>query len=333
VPAASHAKGNTPFRRRPARQRTPRRTAAHPAAGRSTGPTPERTTANLVRRSPRAAAPVRRENESAALATRDALTLAHTDLVRRVAHRIGRRLPPHVDRTDLVSVGMMGLLDAAARYRPSTGVPFEAFARPRVHGAIMDALRQMDWVPRSIRALERKAVAAASILRQQFGREPSQDEIADRLGVKAETPAVGSALHEAMPGEPMQEALGTLEHCADPSDSAEAQLLREDLAAHIRRGMQRLPDRERRVLDGYYQHEHTMAEIGADIGVCESRVSQLRSAAIAELRRTLTAVLGVPPVTGWTPVVLTGGCGAPVLARHARARPVGAVETGAWRAA
>lgn len=327
VPAPRHA-SETSRSGRSTRARPAARTAGRPTA-RRLRPTPERTTADLVRRAPRTSAAA---DERAALAARDALTLAHADLVRRVAYRIGRRLPPHVDRADLVSVGMVGLIEAAARYRPSTGVPFEAFARPRVHGAIVDSLRELDWVPRSVRALERKAVAAASILRQQLGREPSQDEIAARLGVKVETPALGSALSEAMPGEPMQEAMGTIEQCPDSSESVEAQVLRAELASHVRREVERLPDRERRILVGYYQHEQTMGEIGADIGVCESRVSQLRSAAIAELRRTLGAALGAVPIPAWTPVLLTGGAGRPVLARNPVAGAA-ATETRACRAA
>ncbi|HXE79471.1 MAG TPA: sigma-70 family RNA polymerase sigma factor [Vicinamibacterales bacterium] len=239
-----------------------------------------------------------------ALAKRDALTLAHLDLVRRVAQSIGRRLPPHVDRSDLVSVGMIGLLEAAARYRPSLGVPFEAFARRRVHGAIVDSLRGLDWIPRSLRALERKAVAAASHLRQELGREPSQDELAARLGMNPAAPVVGSALAEGTPGEPMQDLMFMLEQFPDPAESIETRMLRADLAAHVRHEVERLPARERRIIDGYYNEELTMAEIGADLGVCESRVSQLRSAAIAELRGTLAAKLGMPAVAG-RPVVLT----------------------------
>ena len=318
MPARRPVRSSKRPARRPATDRAPRRSRA--AA--------ERTTADFVRRIGAAERP----REDADLARRDALVLAHADLPRRVAHRIGRRLPPHVDRADLASVGTIGLLEAAARYRPSTGVPFEAFARRRVQGAIMDALREMDWVPRSVRSLERKGEAAASILRQQLGREPSQEEVASRLGVTVESPALGGARHEALPGEPMQEAAGTLEQCPDPSESVEAQVLRRELATQVQREVQRLPEREQRVLDGYYHHELTMGEIGVDIGVCESRVSQLRSAAIAELRRTLASTLGLP-VAAWTPVVLTGGAADRTLpARTRLAVPAGALE-GACQAA
>ena len=301
----------------------------------------ERPTADFVHRTAGRVLPARssgREGRAAlatrdALASRDALALAHAEFVRRVAHRIGRRLPPHIDRADLVSVGMIGLLQAATRYRPSTGVPFEAFARPRVSGAIMDSLRDMDWMPRSVRALERKAAVEASILRQQLGREPSRGEIASRLGVAAETAALGTATQETMPGEPLQEAVGTIEQCPDPSESAEATVLRAELTGHLRREVQRLPGREQRILDGYYRHELTMGEIGANIGVCESRVSQLRTAAIARLRRTLASAVGPAPSPAWTPMVLTGHASRPGVSRGALAGSAGAMETPACRAA
>jgi RNA polymerase sigma factor for flagellar operon FliA len=266
---------------------------------------------------------------AAALAERDALALAHTDMVRRVALRIARRLPPHVDRSDLVSVGMIGLLEAASRYRPSTGVPFEAFARRRVQGAIMDSLRELDWVPRSVRALERKAAAAASILRQQLGREPSQEEIAAEIGVETASPAIASVLHEGTPGEPLQEDVGTLEQCADPAESAEVLVLRSELTARVRREVSRLPVREQRILDGYYQHDLTMGEIGAGIGVCESRVSQLRSAAVARLRAVLVPMIDaapgdVAPVPPWRPVLLAGRGIRPVVTAPSASAAMGA---------
>ena len=331
--ARRHSKEATRSVRRAARNRPDDSSTAR--ARRRARLKAERPRADFVHRTAGRVAAARRSGRDGrtALATRDALTLAHAGFVRRVAHRIGRRLPPHVDRADLVSVGMIGLLDAAARYRPSTGVPFEAFARPRVSGAIMDSLRDMDWVPRSVRALERKAGAAASILRQQLGREPSRDEIASRLGVAAETPALGAAMQEAMPGEPMQEGVGTIEQCPDPSESVEAKVLRAELTGHLRREVQRLPGREQRILDGYYQHELTMGEIGANIGVCESRVSQLRTAAIAQLRRTLVSAVAPAPSPAWTPVVLTGRANRPGVSREALAGSAGGMETPACRAA
>jgi RNA polymerase sigma factor for flagellar operon FliA len=272
------------------------------------------------------------------LATRDALVLAHSDLVRSIAYRIGQRLPAHVDRSDLVGVGMIGLIEAATRFRPSTGVPFEAFARRRVHGAIMDSLRDLDWVPRSVRSLQRRANTAAASLRQQLGREPSRDEVASRIGVSGTTAEVNRVLHTVTPTEPLQDDLSALEQCPDSSESVEVRLLRSEIAAHVRREIARLPQREQRILDSYYRGNLRMAEIGKAIGVCESRVSQLRSAALARLRVMLASTLGMDDATArrdvpWTAVLLEGGLGRPVAPRAPVAVPRDAEEAPACQAA
>jgi len=112
------------------------------------------------------------------LKTRDQLVMQHVDLVKSMASRLGRRLPAQVEVSELVSVGVLGLIDAASRYRPSLGVPFDAFARRRIHGAMLDALRGLDWVPRSVRKLQRDVDSALTNLRHLLGREPDSKEIA-----------------------------------------------------------------------------------------------------------------------------------------------------------
>jgi RNA polymerase sigma factor for flagellar operon FliA len=243
---------------------------------------------------------------------RDALVLAHSDLVRSIAYRVGQRLPAHVDRGDLVSVGMIGLIEAATRYRASTGVPFEAFARRRVHGAIMDSLRDLDWVPRSVRSLQRRANTAAATLRQELGREPTRHEVATHLGVTTSAAETSRVLHQVAPTEPTQDDLSALEQWPDASESIESRLLRAEIAAQVRREIARLPLREQRILDSYYRNDLRMAEIGEAIGVCESRVSQLRSAALARLRVLLGPTLGLSEAgvrrdMPWAAVVLEGG--------------------------
>ncbi len=261
---------------------------------------------------------------NAELRTRDELVLAHSDLVRSIAYRIGQRLPPHVDRGDLVGVGMIGLLEAAARYRPSTGVPFEAFARRRVHGAIMDSLRDLDWVPRSVRSLQRRAGNAAATLRQQLGREPSREEVATRIGLSTPNGEADRLLNVSTATEPCQDDLSALEQWPDVSETAEMRLLRAEVAACVRREVARLPVRERRILDSYYRGDLRMAEIGQEIGVCESRVSQLRSAALARLRVRLAPVLGIDQVSPraearWAAILLEGGLSR--VSRFAPPRP------------
>src|SRR5690606_14791067 len=114
-------------------------------------------------------------------AERDALVLAHVDLVKAMASRLGRRLPSQVELSELVSVGVLGLIEAANRYQPSLGVPFDAFARRRINGAMLDALREVDWAPRSLRRLRRDVDAAIARLRHELAREPKEHEVASAL--------------------------------------------------------------------------------------------------------------------------------------------------------
>lgn len=219
---------------------------------------------------------------------RDALVMAHVDLVRSMASRLGRRLPSQVELSELVSVGVLGLIEAANRYQPTLGVPFDAFARRRIHGAMLDALRGLDWVPRSLRRLQRDVDGAMARLRHTLGREPESGEIAAALGVTsdqydqkldelrlAEVAFVQSGSNE--------EGRGLLEVAVD-EDGPYAQLERSELKARLAQALLQMPERERQILAMSFQEEMTLAEIGQVIGVGESRVSQLRTQAIARLR-------------------------------------------------
>src|SRR5262250_879770 len=119
-------------------------------------------------------------------ADRDQLVIAHVGLVKVMAHRLAQRLPSQVEMSDLISVGVLGLIDAAGRYKPALGVPFDAFARRRVHGAMLDALRGMDWAPRSLRRVRRELDAALARLRHELRREPTEAEIAKALHMTEE---------------------------------------------------------------------------------------------------------------------------------------------------
>lgn len=232
------------------------------------------------------------------LAERDRLVTAHIGLVKATARRLAQRLPSQIEVTDLISVGVLGLIDAAGRYRPSLGVPFDAFARRRVHGAMLDALRGMDWAPRSLRKVRRELDAAVARLRHELRREPTEAEIAQAMGLSEaecgrtleqlrilDVGAVRAIDDSAQPGG------SVLELCLDPGDGPELLLQRAELARLLARAIEDLPERERHVLAMYYQEEMTLAEIGAVIGVGESRVSQLRSLAISRLRTLLRDML------------------------------------------
>jgi RNA polymerase sigma factor for flagellar operon FliA len=222
-------------------------------------------------------------------AERDALVMGHVDLVKSMACRLGRRLPSQVELSELVSVGELGLIEAATRYQPSLGVPFDAFARRRINGAMLDALRGLDWVPRSLRKLQRDVDGAVAQLRHTLGREPEAEEIAAALGVS--TSEYDAKLDELRLAEVavLQPANGgqdgpDLFDVAIDEDGPYRQLERRELRARLAAAIMELPERERQILAMSYEQEMTLAEIGLVIGVGESRVSQLRTQAVARLR-------------------------------------------------
>jgi RNA polymerase sigma factor for flagellar operon FliA len=222
------------------------------------------------------------------LERRNQLVLAHVGLVKALAIRLAQRVPASVEVNELISVGMMGLVEAAQRFDPSTGVPFDAFARRRIHGAMMDSLRGLDWAPRSVRKLRRDVDSAIAGLRHRLGREPQESEIAEALDVSADEYARMLEQLRTVEIAAVRQlddagAAAILDVAAD-DDSPQLQLERAELRAHVAQAIASLPERERQILSLYYEHELTLAEIGAVIGVGESRVSQLRSQAIARLR-------------------------------------------------
>ncbi len=224
------------------------------------------------------------------LETRDQLVMEHLALVKTMASRLAHRLPSQVELSELVSVGVLGLIDAAGRYKPSLGVPFDAFARRRIHGAMLDSLRDLDWAPRSLRRMQRNVDSAVSNLRHELRREPAEREIADALNVSE--PEYGKMLDQIRSAELAKvrqssvatEGRNLLDVTIDPAEGPHVRLERAELREQLAKAIQELPDRERQILALYYEEELTLAEIGEVIGVGESRVSQLRTQAIARLR-------------------------------------------------
>jgi RNA polymerase sigma factor for flagellar operon FliA len=229
---------------------------------------------------------------------RDRLVMAHVSLVRTLAQRLAQRLPSQVELNELVSVGVLGLVEAANRYQPSLGVPFDAYARRRIHGAMLDALRDVDWAPRSLRRLRRDVDAALGRLRHELGREPHEREVAAALNLSAaqydraledlRTLEIATVRQLDAPGEDGETLLDV---AIDPGEGAAVQLERKELRQHLATALASLPDRERQILALSYDEELTLAEIGQVLGVSESRVCQLRSLAISRLRTTLRGVL------------------------------------------
>jgi RNA polymerase sigma factor for flagellar operon FliA len=235
--------------------------------------------------------------------TRDRLVMDHLWLVKALALRLAQRVPEQVETAELMSAGSLGLLEAAARYRPSLGVPFDAFARRRIHGAMLDALRGLDWAPRSLRRLRRDVDAALSTLRHELQREPEPTEIAAALSVTPdEYVRKRDQLRNADLAVRRQGSIDgrhTLEVAADPGECPHAHLERAELRALLAQAIEQLPARERQVLALYYHEERTLADIGAVLGVGESRASQLRTRAIGQLRTILASA--VPCVSATVP--------------------------------
>jgi RNA polymerase sigma factor for flagellar operon FliA len=219
---------------------------------------------------------------------RESFLESHVGLVRYLALRIASRLPSVVDADDLVHDGIVGLLDAATKYDPSRGVLFRTYAEARIRGAILDGLRQKDWRPRSVRRTQREIDEAIGRLTSHSGMAVDEEEIASAMGL--DLSGYRSALQDSAAG-PML-SLEDLPAGADPATSAEgslphAALERRELVDALADEVTRLPERERRVIELYYHEGLNMKEVGAVLGVTESRVCQLHSQAAARLRVAL----------------------------------------------
>lgn len=241
------------------------------------------------------------EPESAALQSdSERLMLDQMSTVRWIARRIYERLPQHVDIEDLISAGTIGLLDACAKFDPARNVQFRSYAQFRIRGAILDSLRLLDWSPRELRRKGRQVENTVRQLTAQFGRAPSEPEVAHAMGVPLED-------YQQMLGELKGLEIGTL-HAERSDESGEEELayipnppeedplfrcLNHEMKERLAQAIEQLPERERLVITLYYYEEMTMKEIGLVLGVVESRVSQIHSSAVVHLRARL-AVFAQP---------------------------------------
>jgi RNA polymerase sigma factor FliA len=237
---------------------------------------------------------------SASDEARERLILHYAPLVKYVASRVATGLPASVEQADLVSYGVFGLIDALQKFEPGRGNKFETYAIPRIKGAIIDELRAMDWVPRSIRFKAREIEKAHSDLEAMLKRQPTEAEMAERLGIsRSELHDVVSqisfvsvlALDELVSvGADRGEQVSLIDTLADkhfdPTSGVESQETRGLLAAAINS----LSEREKIVVTLYYFEGLTLAEIGEILGVTESRVCQIHTKAVGGLRGQLSEV-------------------------------------------
>jgi RNA polymerase sigma factor for flagellar operon FliA len=220
--------------------------------------------------------------------------LEHLPIVRFLARRIHERLPQHVDIEDLVSAGVVGLMDAFSKFDPDKKVQFRSYAQFRIRGAILDSLRTLDWSPRELRRKGRAVEEAIRVLTARMGHAPNEAEVAAEM-------ALGLEEYQQLLGDLKGLEIGTL-HMERNEDSGEEELayvpsrpeedplfrcLRGELEERLADAIQNLPDRERLVMSLYYYEEMTMREIGLALGVVESRVSQVHASAVVHLRSAL----------------------------------------------
>jgi len=229
----------------------------------------------------------------------EAVIVEYGPMVKYVANRIALRLPPHIEVEDLISVGVMGLIDAIEKYDPARGAKFKTYAEFRVRGAILDELRSMDWVPRSIRQKASQIDAVIQKLQAKLGRPPEDEEVAKELGVSLDQffdtldetrsmPVLSlDDLNIVKETGGQQSLLDCLAGKVDADPQVQFRL--NELKEIIAKTIDTLPEKERLVIALYYYKELTMSEIGVVLNVTESRVSQIHSKTMFRLRTKLKA--------------------------------------------
>lgn len=215
---------------------------------------------------------------------RDRLIVHYSPLVKFVAGRVRSGLPPSVEQDDLVSDGVIGLMDAVDKFDPDRGLQFQTYAVRRIRGAMIDGLRAADWVPRGVRDRARAIEATRAELAQRLGRPPTLEEVADALGTSVAE--LSRTLDDAGRG-----SLLSLDESYDEADVPRAAVelpgADDDLPDGFLAAVRQLPERDQVIVALYYWERFTLAEIGRVLGVTESRVSQLLTRATRSLRATL----------------------------------------------
>jgi RNA polymerase sigma factor for flagellar operon FliA len=226
-------------------------------------------------------------------AEREELVRAHLPLVGHLVREMLGRLPAHVSREDLVSAGMAALAGAARSFDPTRGIPFGSFATTRIRGALLDELRGLDWASRSVRTRARKVETAQQELTASLGRTPTQTELAEALGVAVEElKSIGDDVQRAVVLSLQGFTAGAAEDLVpERTAGPEELILHRERIGYLHHAVNALPERLRRVVTAYFFDERPMHDIAAELGVTESRVSQLRAEALVLLRDGLNQQL------------------------------------------
>ena len=229
---------------------------------------------------------------------RDVLINETLPLIKHIAHRVATRLPANIEIRDLINAGVLGLLDAIEKFEPERNVKFKTYAEVRIRGAILDSLRNLDWAPRSLRKKSKDLEKIYAALTQKLGRPATDEEVSEAMGENIETfHALIDQLHGL--------TIGSFDNLSDGEDSENyinyypddgsndpyAKFESSELTTLLTEAIELLPEKERLVLSLYYYEEFTMKEIGALLGVNESRVSQLHTKATLRLRARLSKMV------------------------------------------
>jgi len=232
---------------------------------------------------------------------REQILLEHLAQVHHIARRIHDRLPPQVLLEDLVHAGILGLMDAVHKYDPSKNVLLKHYAEFRIRGAILDSLRQVDWSPRTLRRQAKRVERAKFACRARLGRDPSESELAEEVGIslKRLQRILGEVRGLDVGSLHSENAEPNGEDAIDPPSGADEdpfqQALRSEMTGLLGKAISELAARERDVLALYHFEELTMKQVGAILGIGESRVSQIHSAALLRLRTRLRQLIEKAP--------------------------------------
>lgn len=214
-----------------------------------------------------------------------ALVTRHAELVKRIAYHLAGRLPPTVEVADLIQAGLLGLLEAATHYTADRGASFETYAGIRIRGAMIDALRKLDWAPRSVHRKTRAVAAAVRDIEKETGRDARDSEIAERLGLSLQD-------YYAIVQDAASCRLTSLDEVNDTAAADAADPFRETaddgFRSALAHAIDTLPEREKLVMSLYYGDELNLKEIGAVLKVTESRVCQLHGQALVRLKARLS---------------------------------------------
>jgi len=227
--------------------------------------------------------------------SREEIVHKYLHLVKYVAGRISVNLPPNVELNDLINDGILGLIDAIEKYDDARGVKFETYAITRINGAILDALRSLDWVPRAVRQRARELERAYQELEAEFGRVPSEEEVAQKMGVTQKELGTSMqrvrgtsvlSLEEFLPNEKGYE-IPLVDTLKDGHNDVTLEVESREIKASLVKAVEELPNQERIVISLYYFEGKTLKEIKGELNVSESRVSQIHAQAVIHLRQKL----------------------------------------------